>query len=64
MKDYADKGWLIGKPTPTEDKLGRSIGYLMSKGIYRGSVDCNHVYRNSDGHVVTKIEPSKTGVPF
>ena len=64
MKDYASKEWLLDKPTPTEDKLGRSIGYLMSKGIYRGSVDCHHVYRNADGHVVTKIEPSKTGVPF
>ena len=34
-----------------EDKLGRAIGYLKEKGIWRGSSTCNHRYKNSDGRV-------------
>ena len=46
MKDY--------KPAPNsyEDKLGRAIGYLLERGIWRGKADCRHRYVNSHGKVV------------
>ena len=35
-----------------QQKREQAIGYLKEKGIWRGSSDCQHRYRNSDGRVV------------
>ena len=63
MKDYAPKAWLAGKPAPMENKLGRAIGYLIKRGIWRGRADCKHVYRDSEGRRRTPVE-RPDGLPF
>ena len=49
-----------------EDKLGRAIGYLIARNIWRGRASCEHVYRTSDGKRVwpDKCQHRKDGLPF
>ena len=46
MKDYKPEHGSY------EDKLGRAVGYLIERGIWRGRADCQHRYRNSHGKLV------------